>query len=97
MGRMLVSQNGYEFGVNIYSGNALAIFVYEYNEDDGDMYMVYHFLLDAEHCGKIVAGGNRLLGDGVEKVELNLRFKNARKLLPLLVKDGYKVLCYEKE
>ena len=93
---MTIVQKGKQFDVSIYSGNALAIFVYEYKDSGEDWYMVYNFLADEEHCANLSAQGCRLLGEDVGEVELNLRFRNARALLPLLVKDGYKVLCYEE-
>lgn len=94
MGKLTIRQKGKKFNVNIYSGNALAVFVYEYTDGGKEMYSLYDFFADKKHVSKIISNRKKLIDDDVVKIELNLWYKSARELLPYLVKNGYKVECY---
>lgn len=94
MGKMSIKQKETVFDVNIYGGNALAIFISEFNIDGEDRYILYNFFADKAHCDNIVKNGNRLFSDEVVSIELNLYYKRAQTLLNILVKNGYEVLCY---
>lgn len=41
MGKLTIRQKGKEYNVNIYSGNALAIFICEYKQNDEERYVMY--------------------------------------------------------
>ena len=97
MGKLTIRQKGKKFNVNIYSGNFLAVFVYEYTDEGNEMYSLYDFFADKKHVSKIISNRKKLIDDDVVKIELNLWYKSARELLPYLVKNGYKVECYYKE
>lgn len=96
MGKMTIKQKERSYDINIYAGNALAIFISEFKIDDEDRYILYNFFSDKKHCYNITKSGRRLFSDEVVSIELNLYYKNAQTLLNILVKNGYKVsCCYE--
>lgn len=98
MGKMTIIQNDKKFTLNIYEGNCLAVFLYEWENEKGeDVYQVQDFFADTRHCTNIIKNrGGHLFSDKVASIELNLKFGNANKLLNILVKNGYKVKCYYK-
>jgi hypothetical protein len=50
IGELLINQNGKEFTINIYKGNALAIFIHEFTDKEGvERYNMYNFFCDKEH------------------------------------------------
>lgn len=97
MGKMTIKQKESTFDINIYDGNALAIFISEFKIDNEDRYILYNFFADKKHCNNITKSGKQLFTDEVVSIELNLYYKNAQTLLNILVKNGYKVQCYYKE
>lgn len=97
MGKITIKQKETTFDVNIYNGNALAIFISEFEQDGEDRYILYNFFVDKKHCDNIVKNGKQLFTDEVVSIELNLFYKSAQTLLNILVKNGYKVRCYYKE
>lgn len=95
MGKITIKQKEKNFDINIYAGNALAIFIYEYKIDEEERYILEYFLADKKHCDNIVRNGKPLLFfNNVVSIELNLFYKSAQTLLNILVKNGYKVHCY---
>ena len=56
IGELLIRQGEKDFTINVYKGNALAIFISEYKNDKGqDCYSMYNFFCDKEHfrnCAK---------------------------------------------
>ena len=95
MGKLTIRQKGKMYNVNIYSGNALAIFICEYKQNDEERYVMYNFFADKKHCDNIIKNHKRLFfEDEVVSIELNLYYKSAQKLLDIFVKNGYRVLCY---
>lgn len=98
MGKLTIRQKGKKFNVNIYSGNALAIFICEYKQNDEEIYVLYDFFADKKHCDNIIKNGKRLFSDDeVVSIELNLFYKSAQTLLKILVENGYEVRCYYKK
>ena len=50
IGELLIRQGEKEFTINIYQGNALAIFIHEYVNSEGqEVYSMYNFFYDKEH------------------------------------------------
>lgn len=94
MGEMTIKQKEKTFDVNIYAGNALAIFICEFELDGEEHFILYNFFADKAHCDNIIKNSKRLFTDEVVSIELNLCYKNAQKLLDIFVKNGYRVLCY---
>ena len=97
MGKMTIKQKEKVYDVNIYAGNALAIFICEYEQNGEERYVVYNFFADKKHCDNIIKDGKRLFSDEVVSIELNLFYKSAKTLLNILVKNGYRVECYYKK
>lgn len=98
MGKLTIRQKGKKFNVNIYSGNFLAVFVYEYTDGGNEMYSLYDFFADKKHCDNIIKNHKRLFfDDEVVSIELNLFYRSAQTLLKILVENGYEVLCYYKK
>ena len=98
MGKLTIRQKGKKCNVNIYSGNALAIFICEYKQNDEERYVLYNFFADKKHCDNIIKNHKRLFfDDEVVSIELNLFYKSAQTLLKILVENGYEVRCYYKE
>ena len=56
IGGLLIRQGERDFTINVYKGNALAIFIHEYTNDKGqESYSMYNFFCDKEHfrnCAK---------------------------------------------
>ena len=94
MGKLTVIRKMKKYDINIYSGNALAIFICEYKQNDEERYVMYNFFADNKHCDNIIKNHKRLFLDDVVSIELNLFYKSAQKLLDIFVKNGYRVLCY---
>lgn len=97
MGKITIKQREKVYDVNIYAGNALAIFICEYKQNDEERYVLYSFFADKKHCDNIIKNDKRLFYDDVVSIELNLFYKSAQTLLNILVKNGYKVSCYYEE
>ena len=98
MGKMTIKQKEKNFDINIYAGNALAIFVCEYKQNDEERYVLYNFFNDKKHCDNIIKNHKRLFfDDEVVSIELNLFYKSAHTLLKILVENGYEVRCYYKK
>lgn len=94
MGKMTIKQKEKTFNLNIYAGNALAVFISEYEHNGEERYVLYNFFADKKHCDNIIKSSKRLFSDEIVSIELNLCYKNAQKLLDIFVKNGYRVLCY---
>lgn len=93
-GRMTVRQRETEYTVKIVSGNCLAVWIYETEEE----YHLYFFLADKKHGERIIKANNTLLGDDVVSIRLNMYYKETNlKLLDLFMKSGYTVECYYEE
>ena len=98
MGKITIKQKKQNFDINIYAGNALAIFICEYKQNDEERYVLYNFFADKKHCDNIIKNHKRLFfDDEVVSIELNLFYKSAQTLLKILVENGYEVRCYYKE
>lgn len=97
MGKITIKQREKIYDVNIYAGNALAIFICEYEQNGEERYVLYSFFADKKHCDNIIKNDKRLFSDDVVSIELNLFYKSAQTLLNILVKNGYKVSCYYEE
>lgn len=97
MGKITIKQREKVYDVNIYAGNALAIFICEYEQNGEERYVLYNFFSDKKHCDNIIKSCKRLFSDEIVNIELNLYYKSAQALLNILVKNGYKVSCYYEE
>lgn len=98
MGKLTIKYKRKKYNINIYAGNALAIFIQEFTDANGkEKYILYDFFADIQHIENIISNNKKLISDDVVKIELNLWYKSSRDILPYLVKNGYKVECYYEE
>lgn len=98
MGKLTIRRKMKKYYINIYYGNFLAVFVYEYTDGGKEMYSLYDFFADKKHCDNIIKNHKRLFfDDEVVSIELNLFYKSAQTLLKILVENGYEVRCYYKK
>ena len=50
IGELIIKQDENQFTISIYQGNALAIFIHEYKNNEGkEVYSMYNFFCDKEH------------------------------------------------
>ena len=102
MGEIIFSQKGKEKKLDVWDGNVLAAFTYDYiDQNDSHSRGLYAFFTDIKqvkklikHCGKNMFEADR----GEVKITLNLYYPSAKKLLIIFTKYfGYKVNCYYEE
>ena len=65
-GTLTMTQNGTEFDINFYEGNAMMIALYEFEEDGQSKYNLQWFFLDETHakrCLGLVKGTENMFGD----------------------------------
>ena len=98
-----------KYKIQIRQGNCLAVFIYAYKEANPEdpkhpwVHQLMNFLGDEQHLKNIVKSVHTdifacmLSADWIDKVELNLFYKECNTLLKYMVRDGLKVKCYYKE
>ena len=94
-----------KFKIQIRQGNCLAVFIHAYKEDQKRcwIHQLMNFLADEQHLKNIVKNEKEnvftrmLSADWIDKVELNLFYKESNTLLKYMVRDGLKVKCYYKK
>lgn len=101
MGEITFSQKGKEKKLDIWDGNVLAAFTYDYIDQNGSNSRgLYAFFTDTKQVKKLIKdyGKNMFEADGEVKFTLNLYYPSAKKLLTIFTKYfGYKVECYYEE
>lgn len=100
MGKVAIKEDGKKFILHIVTGNCLAVFIHKHrNENNEKVYSLCFFYGDKQHCKNMAKdyGEKGIIPYDVTSIELNLAYSQSRELLPLLVKNGYKVKCYYKE
>lgn len=100
-----------KYKIQIRQGNCLAVFLYVYKQENPEdpkkcwVHQLMNFLGDEQHLKNIFNDkslekkvfATMLSADTIEKVELNLFYKESNTLLKYMVRDGLKVKCYYKE
>lgn len=98
-----------KYKIQIRQGNCLAVFLHVYKfknlEDPKRCWMqeLINFLDDEQHLKNIVKEKKTgvfaymLSANWIDKVELNLFYKESNTLLKYMVRDGLKVKCYYNE
>ena len=98
-----------KYKIQIRQGNCLAVFLNVYKEENPEdpkkcwVHQLMNFLADEQHLKNIVKNEKenvftRLLSaNWIDKVELNLFYRESNTLLKYMVRDGLKVKCYYKE
>ena len=90
--------DGTKWKVQYHAANMkLGAFIYHYKENGVKMASLWNFLLDEKHVCNIMSDQATLLGSNVDKVKLNVYYKQAREIVEACAKSGYKVECYYKE
>ena len=94
--------DGTKWKVQYHPANCdLGAFIYHYKNEKGEkMARLWTFLNDKQHVNNIMKDkycGGKLLGDEVDKVRMNVYYKQARAIIEECAKSGYKVECYYKE
>lgn len=105
MGSLTVTQDNRSYKINIYGGNATAIFIHHYNSDDGKkMVQLYMFLNDKQHIKNIMKNNKEasdrqfaIFSGKVSNVKLNMWYKENYDVLKFFLWMGCKVSCYYKE
>lgn len=73
-------------------------FILHYKNEQGKrIAQLCSFLDGKRHIRNIMKDYGKLLGDDVDKVKLNVYYKEARDIIEPCAKSGYKVECYYKE
>ena len=69
------------------------------NEKGEKIGILWTFLDDMKHVNNIMkhSSNHKLLGNSVDKVKLNVYYKQAHKIVAACAKSGYKVEVYYKE
>ena len=98
-----------KFKIQIRQGNCLAVFLYVYKEENPEdpkhpwVHQLMNFLGDEQHLKNLTKTKHTdifawmLSTNWIDKVELNLFYKECDTLLKYMVRDGLKVQCYYKE
>ena len=98
-----------KYKIQIRQGNCLAVFLHVYKQENPEdpkypwMHQLMNFLGDEQHLKNCVKDWKEnvfaymLSADWIDKVELNLFYKESNTLLKYMVRDGLKVKCYYKE
>lgn len=98
-----------KYKIQIRQGNCLAVFLHIYKQENPEdpkrpwVHQLMNFLGDEQHLKNIVKEKKTdvfsymLSADWIDKVELNLFYKESNTLLKYMVRDGLKVKCYYKE
>lgn len=95
------NEDGSKWKLKYHPANVeLGAFIYHYKNEEGEkMAQLWAFLSDKKHVNNIVknSADHTLLGSSVDKVKLNVYYKQARGIIEACAKSGYKVECYYKE
>lgn len=78
----------------------LGAFICHYKNENGEeMASLYTFLDDMQHVKNIMknSSDHKLLGGSVDKVKLNVYYKQAKAIVEACAKSGYKVEVIYKE
>lgn len=98
-----------KYKIQIRQSNCLAVFLYVYKKENPEdpkhpwVHQLVNFLADERHLNNIIKYDKNnvfasiLSADWIDKVELNLFYKESNTLLKYMVRDGLKVKCYYKE
>lgn len=93
------NEDGTKWKVLYHPANCeLGAFIYHYKNEKGEkMAQLWSFLGDKQHVRNIMKNEGNLLGNNVDKVKLNVYYKEALSIVEACAKSGYKVECYYKE
>lgn len=95
IGNATLVSRGKEYDISLYDGNAYLIELYEYTEDDKDMYQLQGFFADKEHAQRClgIKKGYETYGHNMyetedykwTKIRLNKKYRHLKELTGMLV------------
>ena len=96
------NQDGSKWRVKYHPANcSLGAFIFHFKNEKGEKCaQLWTFLNDKQHVRNIMRDefcGGKLLGDSVDKVKLNVYYKESRDIIEACAKSGYKVECIYRE
>lgn len=91
IGELEVSGIHRDIILNIYEGNAVMIFLYEYEEDGKELYQMYNFICDVQHLRRCVANGDGYFADWKE-LRLHKWSKNIETIASICARAGVRVV-----
>ena len=102
MGKVVLVQKRdgqtYKLKVDICKANALCAFIYKYKNEDGEtINQLVNFLCDSTHVRNLIKSKTELFFEDIERVELNLHFKECEQILKYFTQMGHRVTCYYKK
>ena len=83
VGEAVVHQNGSEYTLNLYQGNAWLIFLHEYEEDGKNMYSLWSFWADRNHAKSLLGIGGDIVSNTYTAYEskiVKFRFNKSKKM-----------------
>lgn len=106
IGTITIKLNGRRFNLQIRQGNCLAVIIHERkateeeieeNPESKVFHTLYSFFCDGRHMKNIIKDNDKLFGDDVVNIKLNMFYKENYTLLKYFMLSGYKVNCFYKE
>lgn len=101
LGRIVITQKGHKFNLEIRQGNCLAVIIgIHKNENDETIHTLMQFFADEQHLKRTCKAvdnkeENAPIYYDVKNISLNMKYKESATLLKHLVKY-YKINCYYK-
>lgn len=102
MGEVILAQEHdgktYKFTVDICAANALCAFISKCKNDNGEAEnRLLNFFADKQHVKNLIKDKCELFYGKIEKVTLNMWYKDSKDILQYFVQMGNKVECYYEE
>lgn len=95
------NEDGTKWKVQYHPANVeLGAFICHYKDENGQkMAQLWNFFMDKNHVKNIMKNcvDHTLLGKSVDKVKLNVYYKEAMSIVEACAKSGYKVEVYYKQ
>lgn len=86
------------FVIDICQANATCAFISHHTDEHGDRWNTLQgFLLDKQHVKNLIKDKCELFYGDIQKVTLNMWYKDSKDILQYFVQMGHKVECYYEE
>lgn len=98
MGNVVLAQKNNTFVIDICQANATCAFISHHTDENGDKWNTLQgFLADKQHVKNLIKNKCELFYGDIEKVTLNMWYKDSKDILQYFVRMGHKVECYYDE
>lgn len=98
MGELTLTQGENKYKINIYACNALASFIYEYKNEEGEtMCKLMNFIVDTKHLKELCKHKKELFTGKISNVKLNTYYGYTSELMEYFTEMGIRVTCFKKE